>query len=135
MKTKLILRKNRIIGVIAIIFCIVLSGVVFQGCEKNEIIFPNGLKYFGLSGSLEHLTPEDLETLKDVKKRLEKFINITQGKFVLDIRSGNEIHISEELFIYYRNSISNTNTILNDDNYVIKGEGVVKNIVLIIRSD
>ncbi|MGV8138578.1 MAG: hypothetical protein AB2L20_25530 [Mangrovibacterium sp.] len=123
MKFKQKLRASTaIIGLVSI----VLSGIVFQGCQEDEIIAGEELIYLELSSSFNDIAQHDFDILNQARQRLENYVSTDGGKFVLKIASGSQINISEELFQYFQISIANANNQLEDSNYRIEGDRVVR---------
>jgi hypothetical protein len=116
--------KSRVtkVTIISLINIVVSCFVLLQGCEEDD----NDLAYLELSSSIENLNSNDYDVLSQAKERLAKYVSSEDGKFVLKIKSGSQINISEELFEYFQLSIFNANNKLKDDDYEINGDRVVK---------
>lgn len=120
-------RKSRVTKVIIIclINIAVSCFVLLQGCQE-DIMPNNDLAYLELNSSPENLNSQDYDVLNQAKERLAKYISTEHGKFVLKIKSGRQINISEELFEYFQLTIRTANNKLKDNDYEINGDRVVK---------
>ena len=113
------------------IYLFLFFGVMFWNCSEYEENFET-LKYLELESPIENLSGQQ-EIIVEAQKRLEKFIKIKQNQFVLEITSGKEVNMSEDLFHYFQNTIAVANEKANEKGYVIEGDRVMRECVSIPR--
>lgn len=87
-----------IVGLISI----AIFSIVFQGCEKDDYLPNIDMPYLELSSSIENLNSQDIDIINQAKERLDEYVSPVKGRFILSLKSGKQVNISDELFEYFQ---------------------------------
>ena len=107
---------------------LVPTGIYLTGCSKvkEEVISKvnENLEYLSISkSSLEKNSFTDFEktTFSKAIQRMDKYIVLTNTEFILNVKSGNKIGMSEDLFEYCKSLKDNKNKMIANHELTISG--------------
>lgn len=99
--------KNKKLNKINVVILLILFSLFpFVGCQQEELNERNNdLSFLSLGENSDYsaLSKTEMKILREAFQRLE--IGIKDDYFYIEQTSGAEIHISEELFLYFKKII------------------------------
>ncbi|MCC2600319.1 hypothetical protein [Sphingobacterium sp. FBM7-1] len=88
-----------------------MFGGLFYSCQNEHEYFPDAPQVQSL-GNRNKPTKAQVETLKKFDKVVDEKLSFQDGQFTLDIKSGSEIGLDQELFDYYQERLKERNEYL-----------------------
>lgn len=107
--------KNKKLNKINVVILLILFSLFpFVGCQQEELNERNNdLSFLSLGENSDYsaLSKTEIKILREAFQRLE--IGIKDDYFYIEQTSGAEIHISEELFLYFKKSLEKSNEMID----------------------
>lgn len=92
------MKKIKLLGFI----CAVFTVITFWACSKDsESYQPDEFLQFSGNVNFSQLNNAESVILQKAQKRIDKHIRLSNGQFSMDIQSGKEAGMSEEIFNFF----------------------------------
>ena len=100
------MKKIKLLGFI----CAVFTVITFWACSKDsESYQPDEFLQFSGNVNFSQLNNAESVILQKAQKRIDKHIRLSNGQFSMDIQSGKEAGMSEEIFNFFSNCMKSSN--------------------------
>lgn len=117
LNSNLPLKLSGILTLAAVCFAVLL---VIQSCKKTREPNKSALKYLDLNiGETKVLNPVQGLVLREAQKRLEKFVVVENGLYILKLTNPDEVNLSQNLFNYLKGSLASTNDFIRAKKLVL----------------